>query len=349
MEIRKPRSLFFPLLLVILGVVFLLTNLGTIQGTTWGILATYWPLIFVVGGLDGLYRRDGWVGPLVVIGLGTVLMLGNLHYLQWGSLQLLLRLWPILLVAWGLDVAFGHDGSTWSTIARVAIGLLLVGGIVWLAMTSPLGGAIKTVPFSQPLDGATQSTTTFSLAAGEMTLSGGADNSMLVSGTVGLPKEMTLNPTYSAPTDGASSLELEGAGVVIMPFGAASAPWNLKLNSTIPLDMTTKLGAGNLVVDLSDVKVNQLETEVGVGRALVTLPANTSLSGRIEIGVGEIVIRVPKGSQVILHINNSLFSHQIPAGYTMSDNEIRSAGSGDHLIELKVVVGVGNLVIQEIP
>ena len=72
-EMRRPHSLFFPLLLVTAGVFFLLANLGIIQNTIWGIMAIYWPLIFVIGGLDGLYQHENWVGPLVGIGLGTVL------------------------------------------------------------------------------------------------------------------------------------------------------------------------------------------------------------------------------------------------------------------------------------
>lgn len=348
-EYRKPRSLFFPLLLVVLGIFLLLTNLGTVEGTTWGIVGTYWPLIFVIGGLDGLYRRDGWVGPLAFIGLGTVLLLGNLHYLQWGSLELLLRLWPIILIAWGLDVAFGRHGSTWNTIVRVAVGLLLVGGIVWLTMTSPLGGALKTEKFSQPLDNATESVITFSVAAGDLTLSGGAENDILVSGTVGLPMNMTLNPSYSAPSNGVSHLNLEGGGVVIMPFGSSSAPWNLKLNSVIPIDLTTKMGVGNLVVDLSDVKTKDFTSQLGVGRTVLTLADGQSLNGNVTTAIGEIVIRVPKGSALVLHVDNGLVSTNMPAGYTRSEGLIRSPNSGGTQIELDLNLAIGSLVIEEIP
>ena len=346
-ENTKPRSLFFPLLLVVMGIFLLLTNLGTIEGTTWGIVGTYWPLIFIIGGLDGLYRRDGWVGPLVFIGLGTVLLLGNLHYLQWNSLELLVRLWPILLIAWGLDVAFGHHGSTWNTLIRVGVGVLLVGGIVWLAMTSPLGAAFKTIPFSQPLDNATESAATFSVAAGEFNLTGGAPGGMLVTGTVGLPNSMTLNPDYSSPTNGVSRLNLEGGGVVIMPFGSTSAPWDLKLNSQIPFDLTTKMGAGNMVVDLSKVNVKAFTGQLGVGRMVVTLPEGQTINGSLSAAIGEIVVHVPKGSSVSLHVNNGLASIKMPAGYTRSDGLIKSGNQTGKLIELDLNLAIGSLVIED--
>ena len=345
---QKPRSIFFPLLLVVLGVFLLLANLGTIPNTAWDIVATYWPLIFVIGGLDGLYQRHGWVGPLVGIGLGTVLLLGNLHYLQWGSLDLLLRLWPILLVAWGLDIAFGRNDSVWSTLLRVSLGLLLVGGIIWLSIASPFGGSVKTVTFNQPLDGAQNSVLDFSMAAGEMNLSGGTAADTLVNGTLVLPKDMTLTPNYQAPTNGTSRLSLEGTGVVIMSFGN-STPWNLKLNSLVPLDIASRLGMGNMIADLSDLKVNQFNSEVGLGRTELILPKSGGTSGKIELAMGELIIRVPKGSRVILHTNIGLVGKQLPAGYTNSKGLIQSNDGTGTATELTVNLAVGSLVVQEIP
>jgi hypothetical protein len=347
-EKRKLHSLFFPLLLVTAGVFFLLANLGYIQDTTWGIVATYWPLIFILGGLDGLYKHDGWVGPLVFIGLGTVLLLGNLHYLVSGSLELLLRLWPILLVAWGLDIAFGHEKSVWSTLVRVGLGVLLVAGILWLSINSAFGNGLKTEAYYQSLDGARQSDLTFSVAAGEMTITGNAGNDTLVKGTVGLPKQMTLTPNYQRPTNGESSLTLEGAGVVVIPFGS-SAPWNLKINSVIPLNVNSRMGVGNMAVDLSDVRVKESTTEMAVGRTVITLPKTGSSDGKVQMAVGELVIRVPKGTHVILHTQLGAVSKQLPNGYTFSNNKIESKAHGDDVVELNVDIGVGSLVVQEIP
>ncbi len=346
-EYRKPKSLFFPLLLVVLGIFLLLANLGTVEGSTWEIISTYWPLIFVVGGLDGLYRRDGWVGPLVFIGLGTILLLGNLHYLQWGSLDLLLRLWPILLIGWGLDVAFGHNSSTWSTILRVGLGILLVGGIVWLAMVGPFTVAAKPIDFSQSLDKATQAEVNVSIAAGELNLTGGAENNLLASGNIYLPKNMTMNPNYSKPVDGKSRLDIQGAGIVVLPMQVTSYPWNLKLNSTIPLDLTAKQAMGLLVADTSDLKLDHLTVQQAMGETIVTLPENQSFDGSITNAIGEIVIRVPKGTALTVHGNNGLVSIEIPSDYSRSQGQIVSP-SGDYPVELTVSLAIGHLKIEEI-
>lgn len=346
-EMRRPHSLFFPLLLVTAGVFFLLANLGIIQNTIWGIMAIYWPLIFVIGGLDGLYQHENWVGPLVGIGLGTVLLLGNLHYLQWGSLELLLRLWPLLLVAWGLDIAFGREKSTWSTLVRVGLGVLLVAAIVWVTVASPFVSSMKTESFTQLLDGAQQSNLEFSVAAGRLTLSGGAPDDTLVSGKISLPKGTNLEPEYSEPVDGESSLSLEGAGVVVFPL-ASTAPWNFQVNPVIPLNITSRMAFGNMVEDLSDVKVKELTSKMAFGRTVLTLPETGSTEGSAQVAVGELVIRVPKGQHVIIHASTGAVTRDLPAGYTASEGTIESSSQGDNVVELNVGIGVGNLVIQEI-
>jgi hypothetical protein len=348
-EFRRPRSLFFPLLLVAVGVFIFLINIGTIQGTTWDNLLQYWPVILIIGGLDGLYKRDGWVGPLVLIGLGTVLLLGNLKYLTVGGFTLFLRLWPILLVAIGLDIAFGHRGTVWNNVIRIFLGVLLVGGIVWLAMASPFGVGMKAVPFSQSLDSATSSNVTFSVAAGELNLSGGADKSFLLSGTAGLPVAMELNPQYSKPVDGKSTLSLEGNGVVVMPTNASTTPWNFKLNSSIPIDLISKLAVGRMIVDLSSTNVENLKTDMGVGQAIITVPEGLNFEGDINGAVGELIVIIPKGAQVTITTNNALVSVQFPAGYVRNGNLIRSSspGSGAKQINLTIDLAVGAVFIRE--
>lgn len=350
-EKKKPGSLFFPLLLVALGVFIFLINIGTVSGTLWDNLMQYWPIILIIAGLDGLYRRDGWVGPMVLLGLGTIMLLGNLHYLEYSGFGLFLKLWPILLVAIGLDVIFGQRGSVWSNLFRVVIGLALVGGIVWLATLSPFFSVgVKSVSFEQTLDKATSSDVRFALAVGEMNLSGGADENMLVSGTAGLPKEMTLNPYYSAPVNGKSSLSLEGNGVVIIPINTNISPWIFDLNSEIPMGLSTEMGVGQMRIDLSGTNVNEITTEMGVGQTILTLPAGLDVDAKVSGAVGELIVRVPAGAEVFIETDKAVVSSRIPQGYYRDEDIIHSpvGEEGRAKITLHVELAVGSIVIEEI-
>lgn len=68
------RSLFWPLILIGVGVVWLLTNMGVLSLAGISVLFRLWPLILIVIGLDLLFgRRSPAVGGL--IGLGAVALI----------------------------------------------------------------------------------------------------------------------------------------------------------------------------------------------------------------------------------------------------------------------------------
>lgn len=347
----KPRSLFFPLLLVSIGVVLFLVNIGVIQGTSWSILETYWPAVLIIGGLDGLYKRDGWIGPLVLIGFGGVLLAGNLGYLHQGAWELLLRLWPIFLVGIGLDIAFGQGRSTWAALGRAALGLLLVAGIFWLAVLTPTGTAFNPVTINQSLDGATSSTLQLDMAAGEFDMQGGTDKTLLISGSASLPKDQTSNPVYSAPVGGKSSFRLQTSSVPL-PFESRSEVWNLKVNPVILLDLTTRMGAGEMKLDLRDTHVTALDSKLGVGQMTVNLPSHLSVSGSLDNAIGEIVLGVPSCADVTINVDRGISDLSLPSGYTNNNGVVRypaPSGCSANKIDLHLNLAIGSVRIIKLP
>jgi len=50
-----------------------------------------------------LYRRRSIAGPIILIVIGAIFLLGNFGYLSWGRLgYLFARYWPVLIILWGL-------------------------------------------------------------------------------------------------------------------------------------------------------------------------------------------------------------------------------------------------------
>jgi len=72
------RGLFWPLLLITIGLVFLLVNFGFIPGVTAVSLLNLWPLVLILGGVDIAIGRRWPLAALgidvVVIGLGLALL-----------------------------------------------------------------------------------------------------------------------------------------------------------------------------------------------------------------------------------------------------------------------------------
>jgi len=75
---RKRRgSLLFPLALVFLGVMFLLTNLDVVDSSIWSQLIRYWPVLLILLGIDTLLQRPS-VGAAVgaIIGAAVLIAAG---------------------------------------------------------------------------------------------------------------------------------------------------------------------------------------------------------------------------------------------------------------------------------
>ncbi len=70
------QSLFWPVLLIGLGVLFLLDALEVLPADPWTIIGRFWPVILIVVGLDILFGRSGGVGSMLGAGLALVLVAG---------------------------------------------------------------------------------------------------------------------------------------------------------------------------------------------------------------------------------------------------------------------------------
>ncbi|MCX7839764.1 MAG: DUF5668 domain-containing protein [Anaerolineae bacterium] len=75
MEHRRP-SLIGPLILITLGVLFLLVNLGYLPLSLWEIAFRFWPLILILVGVEILIGRRSFIGGLVVTTLWLALVAG---------------------------------------------------------------------------------------------------------------------------------------------------------------------------------------------------------------------------------------------------------------------------------
>jgi hypothetical protein len=69
------RGVFWPLLLIALGLVFLLQNYGLISGISWIAIASLWPLLLVLIGLDIAFARR-W--PLPTLAAEVLVIAGGL-------------------------------------------------------------------------------------------------------------------------------------------------------------------------------------------------------------------------------------------------------------------------------
>ena len=62
---KNHRSFFWPIMLISLGVLLLLSNLGIVAWSTWNMLWRFWPLILVAVGIDVLFGQRSAFGAII--------------------------------------------------------------------------------------------------------------------------------------------------------------------------------------------------------------------------------------------------------------------------------------------
>ena len=179
---NRHRSVFFPVLLILAGAFFLLSNLNMIPGNAGTIFIRFWPVLFMIGALDDLINQK-WVGAVMNFGLGSILLLANLGYFSLNAWQLIIRLWPVFIIAIGLDVIFRGQSVVGSLIG-VTISILVLGGLVWFAMSSsPLVGESASQSINFALQGANQADVYLNPAVGDLRIDPKNLNGELIAGS----------------------------------------------------------------------------------------------------------------------------------------------------------------------
>lgn len=351
-ERREPRryrgSLFGPLILIAIGALFLLSNAGLIPGSPWEIFARYWPVILIVASLDGLLRGEGLVGSLFMLAVGIVFLLTNLGLLALDIWRIVFRLWPLLLVSVGLDLLIGRRSRIGALLSAVVLLAVFFGALWFMGASLPTGRALEGEQIEQALDGAQEARIDMDINTGSLNVSAlaGADN--LIAGTVQTRASREVRQDYSL--QGSTAVytldEVGGFGF----FGLESdARWELELAQNVPLDLDVSLGAGEMVLDLTDLMVNSLDVNIGAGELRLTLPAEAGFEGEVSGAVGSIVILTAPGTGLRLQSGTAISAVDIPDGYSRNGNTYTSPDydSAEHQIELSLSQAVGSLVVEE--
>jgi hypothetical protein len=348
----RRRGIFFPLLLIAIGVFFFLNNFGIVQSTSWNLILRLWPVLLIVGGLDNLYRRDGIVGPIFSVGIGIIFLLSNLGYLVLSTLDIIIRFWPVLLLAWGFDLIVGRRG-VWSAVAGTILGLALIAGVALASqfVFSPQNLRAQTI--SQELQAANQADVNIAETFGNLAISSSADTSSLLQASLRLSNSADIKFTYSVQA-GKGSYHLWDEGNYNYPVYTPSgqAGWNITLNTQVPLDLTDHLVMGNQQINLTGINLNTLDSGLVIGRSSLTLPANTTLQGKISGVIGEMDIYVPRGTPVKFQSSSAITVINLPPDYQRSGDLITSpaaAGSSATGINLNIEQTIGMINVQYLP
>lgn len=291
--------------------------------------------------------------PIILIGVGSILLLSNIGVIHGNPWSTIFQLWPVLLIALGLDILLG--GATGGrAIVSALLGLLLVGGVLWVLIAQPaipglsFGGTLQSTPISHPLDGAESARAELSFGAGANQVHALSDSNNLIEGNL---------QTYNPPTfvvsqaGGQADIRLSPGttGLFIPPF-SPEEKWDIGLNPAVTYQINLNMGVGQSKIDLSKLRLSGGQIDGGVGSSETWLPDKGTFSLRINGGVGTLRIYVPHSMALRVEVNGGLGSfHGMPRLQRLDDDTYETAdfSSAESAITLMVNGGVGSITLAD--
>jgi len=264
-------------------------------------------------------RRNNLFWGIVIIIAGILLLLNQLGLIPgnfWGIF------WPLILIALGLWFLFG------TTIFRQAA---------------------KQENLTVPLEGASEAEIELDHGAGRLRVSGLSGGADLLNGSFYGGAEQALTRQ-----GGRAYLVLKAPFERSWFFPPMGRPdtldWTLNINQDIPLKLILKTGASESVLDLSNLKVTDLEIETGASSNQVTMPANAGFTrASIHAGAASIKVRLPEGVAGRIRLQGALTGNNIDTRrFPPSAGGYETPGfdSAANRVEIAIEAGVGSIDVR---
>jgi hypothetical protein len=155
-------------------------------------------------------------------------------------------------------------------------------------------GPTETVPVSVEAGDSDHANVELNMAAGELTVTGGANK--LVQGNLeyNVPQMKPQVTTSSNGDHTAVTVRQSGGNHT---FGKTRNVWDLQLSNKVLLDLAVNCGAGQARLDLGSVRLRELEVHMGAGQVDLNLTGEPKHDYEVTIhgGVGQATVRLPQG------------------------------------------------------
>lgn len=300
----EQRSVFWPLILIGVGVVWLLSNAGILRASNLLILLQWWPLILIVIGAEILFRRSNprmsfWVGAGGALLLLAVMLVGPT--LGWVRTTEVNR--------FRFDEPLGDASSAEIhlnlSVADTKISALQDSTALIDANLSDYG----TVTFN--VSGATAKT---------VTLTSEGQQSVTTSWPFGFFGGMDDQAKWDVSLTDRVLLSLDISGGV--------GDSTVDLREINLRDLTLTGGVGNLDLDLPSMETSyDVAVTSGTGQMTVRIEDKAAVHLTINGGVGDVTVDVPEGAVVRVEASSGVGNINMPASYRrVSGNEDRFVG-----------------------
>lgn len=296
---------------------------------------------------------------LTVVAFGAVVLATTLEALPWRVWLSVLALWPLLIVAVGIDLVGKGLRREW---LRVLASLLVLGGFAYGVMAAATGGAASlqarrgtapepwdTIEYVEPAQKPVhRGVARIRGGIGTVSVDGG---DALVRARGAAP----FTPRFEAEGDGSvARIDVSlGSRPWLWTSRAAFTELDVELSSRVPWDLTVEAGAAELMADLRDLELSKARIEAGVSDSQVTFGSPDGVVPvEVEAGLSSTVLRFPRDSAFRITVKGALASVEAEEGVddlgSVAGTRRFAYGAGDapDRYEVTVQAGVSSLRIE---
>ena len=285
--------------------------------------------------------RGSIIVPLLVITVGVLFLLSNLGLLTRDLWTVFGRLWPVLIIALGVEFILGD--RTLRDALAVIVSLLVVVGIGMIAayLFGPSDWFYRGQDVAETVGDAGRAEVFLRGGIGAITIDDAVSEGMLLEATLAVRLDERIEKSVWR-TEGAEEtvvrIELGAFGWLpewrFRPGGNDTIAWQVHLAPWVPMDLTV-WSSGGADLDLSAFQLTSLELDLETGGGRIELPPGSYEA--IIRAQGDVVdITLPVGSAFeikVLPDTEGLRWQQVslPDGYSVS---LDGVGSPDEITSL---------------
>jgi len=296
------------------------------------------------------------------VAFGAVLLGNTLGLIPWTVWFSIVSLWPLLLVAIGIELVGRGMHMPW---VRALSNVVLILGLGYAVLVmQPSAGAIS-APVLFPAMGASQvfadgkasepgvtnGTAEIRVGATKMTVAAG-ESLATISGWA--PKADT--PVLTTSVNGSDTVvTIEDPGAHGIVIGTEQRALNVRLDRAVKWsEIRMDVGAVAADADLSGLDVAAVKLNVGASDAKIKIGTRAeSVKLDISGGATSVTVLVPAKSACTVTATSGLSNVRVPAGFrqlsgivVIGNSTFASAGSGGPKIAISLASGVSDLRIE---
>ncbi len=272
------------------------------------------------------YRSLFW--PMILIGVGLIWFLANINIIPNFNPLTLINLWPLVLIALGLDLLFGRK----SPLIGLLIGLGTIGaGVVILLAAPNLGGNAQAVTdlYTEPLAGVTSAVVDIHSSSEPVNIHSLNNSANLFEGMI--IHTGVIDFQSSGSSEKHITLSKRNPDINFF-FGVPNfnLRWDIGLNPAVPIQLNVDSGSGSVQMNLADLQLSELNVDGGSGSLTIDLPVSTTAYAvDYQGGSGSLSMAIPAGSDVTVTLDggSGSLTLRLPANAAVR-LDVRDRGSG---------------------